>query len=329
MTESGPAAEGRLVGVETRDDAGVYQLDDETALVQTVDFFAPLLDDPYTYGQIAAANALSDIYAMNARPITTLNLVGFPDNELPMELLGEILEGVANRVALAGAVNLGGHSVRDAEIKVGLAVTGIAHPQQIIRNVGARAGDCLILTKPLGTGFVTTAHKRELCPPATLAEAVVSMIQLNRLGRDAVRKVGGVSAMTDITGFGLGVHGSEMVETTGLAARFFVDQLPVFSGVLDLIGSGIKNRANGSNRAFLESHLDWQLSPDHDSRRPELLFDPQTSGGLLIAVDPQRVDQLVGTLLDSGAICANIVGRIEPRSNENWLVIAQSEAQSS
>lgn len=325
MTQSDQPEQLRLVGVDTRDDAGVYLLDDQTALVQTVDFFAPLLDDPYTYGQIAAANALSDIYAMNARPLTTLNLVGFPDNELPMELLGEILAGVADRVALAGAVNLGGHSVRDSEIKVGLAVTGVSHPDKIIRNVGAKAGDYLILTKPLGTGFVTTANKRELCPPETLALAVSSMIQLNVVGRDAARKAGGASALTDVTGFGLAVHASEMVETTGLAVRMFIDQLPCLPGVLDLIEIGIKNRANGSNRAYLESHIRWELQAGHDPRRLELLFDPQTSGGLLIAVHPDQVDDLIRSLNESGAMCANIVGRIEPRINDNWVVVSESE----
>lgn len=322
----------RLVGIETRDDAGVYLLNSETALVQTLDFFAPLVDDPFVYGQIAAANALSDIYAMNARPLTTLNLVGFPDNELPMELLGEILAGVADRVGLAGAVNLGGHSVRDAEIKIGLAVTGVAHPDQIIRNIGAHPDDLLVLTKPLGTGFVTTANKKGVCPEPTLQAAVASMIQLNSLGRDAAVQVGGITAMTDITGYGLAVHASEMVETTGLAIRFYVNRLPFFPGVLDLIETGIKNRANGSNRTFLEGHFRIESAGDSagsvedsiqdiDPRKLELLFDPQTSGGLLIAVTPDRADALVQALIDSGAAAAAVIGRVESRTeNDDWII---------
>jgi selenide,water dikinase len=313
------------VGIETRDDAGVYRLDDRTAIVQTVDFFAPLVDDPFVYGQIAAANALSDIYAMNARPLTTLNLVGFPDNELPMELLAEILAGVAERVRLSGAVNLGGHSVRDAEIKVGLAVTGIASPEEIVANSSAHAGDLLVLTKPLGTGFVTTAHKREKCTAETLQAAVDSMIQLNVIGRDAARAAGGASALTDVTGYGLAVHASEMVESTGLAVRLYVDRLPLLPGVLDLIDSGVKNRANASNRTYLDGHIGWDLPADHDARLVEPLFDPQTSGGLLIAIAPDRAQVLLGELRKKGAAAAAIVGRIEPRTGDEWIVAAYAE----
>lgn len=299
-------------------------LDDRTAIVQTVDFFAPLVDDPFVYGQIAAANALSDIYAMNARPLTTLNLVGFPDNELPMELLAEILAGVADRVRISGAVNLGGHSVRDAEIKVGLAVTGIAAPEEIIRNDTARPGDLLVLTKPLGTGFVTTASKREKCPETTLAAAVRSMIALNVTGRDAARLAGGATALTDVTGYGLAVHASEMVEGHDLAVRLDVDRLPRLPGVLDLIDAGVKNRANASNRDYLEPHLRFELSAGHDSRLVELLFDPQTSGGLLIAIPPNRCDRLITELNAAGAEAAAVVGRIEPRTGSAWVVVESS-----
>ena len=321
-----PVAEGRLVGIESRDDAGVYVLDSRTAIVQTVDFFAPLLDDPFVYGQIAAANALSDIFAMNARPLTTLNLVGFPDNELPMALLAEILAGVADRVRLSGAVNLGGHSVRDAEIKVGLAVTGVASPEEIIRNDTARPGDVLVLTKPLGTGFVTTAHKREKCPDETLAAAVLSKIQLNVIGRDSARAAGGATALTDVTGYGLAVHASEMVEHQGLTVRLFLDRLPCLPGVLDLIDAGVKNRANSSNRDYLEKHVQWDLPVDHDPKLAELLFDPQTSGGLLIAVPPERSARMLEELKSRGAEAASEVGRIEPRSGDAWIVASLAES---
>src|SRR4051794_35459240 len=175
-----------LVGTETADDAGVYRVADGLALVQTLDFFPPLVDDPFTFGQIAAANALSDVYAMNGRPVTAMNIVGFPDDELPLSILAEILRGAADRVALAGAVTVGGHSVRDAEIKFGLSVTGLVDPAAVLTNAGARVGDVLVLTKPLGTGFVTTAAKKEECPAGTLERAVASMIQLNAVGRDAL-----------------------------------------------------------------------------------------------------------------------------------------------
>src|SRR4051794_21846825 len=175
-----------LVGTETADDAGVYRVAEGVALVQTLDFFPPLVDDPFTFGQIAAANALSDVYAMNGRPLTALNIVGFPDDELPLSILAEILRGAGDRVTLAGAVTVGGHSVRDAEVKFGLSVTGLVDPAAVLTNAGARVGDVLVLTKPLGTGFVTTAAKKEECPAGTLERAVASMIQLNAVGRDAL-----------------------------------------------------------------------------------------------------------------------------------------------
>jgi selenide,water dikinase len=324
LIRNDPTAERRLVGIESRDDAGVYMLDDRTAIVQTVDFFAPLLDDPFVYGQIAAANALSDVYAMNARPLTTLNLVGFPDNELPMELLAEILSGVADRVRLSGAVNLGGHSLRDAEIKVGLAVTGIASPDEVVRNDTGKAGDLLVLTKPLGTGFVTTAHKQEKCPPETLEPAIRSMIQLNLIGRDAARSAGGATALTDVTGFGLAVHASEMVERVGLTVRLFIDRLPILPGVMDLIDAGIKNRANSSNRSFLESNFRQELPEEFDKRLPEIVFDPQTSGGLLIAVPPERCMALIRELRAAGAEAAAVVGRIEPRQGDAWVIASMA-----
>src|SRR5215211_2195565 len=176
-----------LVGTETSDDAGVYRIADGLALVQTVDFFPPLVDDPFTFGQIAAANALSDVYAMNGRPLTVLNIAAFPDDQLDLAVLGRILQGAADRVALAGAVTVGGHTVRDAEIKFGLSVTGLVDPAELLTNAGARPGDLLVLTKPLGTGFVTTAHKKDECPAEVLARAVAGMIQLNVVGRDALR----------------------------------------------------------------------------------------------------------------------------------------------
>ncbi len=194
-----------LVGTETHDDAGVYRLTDAIALVQTIDFFPPVVDDPFVYGQIAAANALSDVYAMGGTPTTALNLVGYPDDKLGLEWLGEILRGGAERCSAAGCTIVGGHTVRDAEIKFGYAVTGVVHPQRIVTNATARPGDCLVLTKPLGTGFITTAHKASACPDDVLHAACASMIQLNNIGRDVMLAVG-AHAATDVTGFGLAGH---------------------------------------------------------------------------------------------------------------------------
>ena len=199
-----------LVGTETADDAGVYQLSDSLALVQTLDFFPPVVDDPYLYGQIAAANALSDVYAMGGRPITALNLAGFPDKELPMEVLGTILRGGASKCQEAGCAIVGGHTVRDAEIKFGLSVTGLVHPKEFWTNATAQPGDHLVLLKPLGTGFVTTAAKKQQCPQATLEAALQSMTTLNKTSADICRAVGGVHSVTDITGFGLAGHSYEM-----------------------------------------------------------------------------------------------------------------------
>src|SRR5262249_9239417 len=200
---------------ETHDDAGVYRLTDEIALVQTLDFFPPVVDDPFVYGQIAAANALSDVYAMGGVPKTALNLVGYPDDKLDLEWLGEILRGGAERCAAAGCAVVGGHTVRDAEIKFGMAVTGLVHPQKLLTNAAARPGDKRGLPKPLGTGLVTTAHKADDCPEETLQAAIDSMVQLNDLGQQAMIEVG-VNAATDITGFGLAGHAYEMAEGSGV-----------------------------------------------------------------------------------------------------------------
>src|SRR5271165_2665635 len=212
------------------DDAGVYALSTNLALVQTLDFFPPLVDDPYTFGQIAAANALSDVYAMNGRPITALNIAAYPDDELPMEDLEAILRGAAERVATAGAVTLGGHTVRDKEVKFGLSVTGLVDPAELLTNAAARVGDVLVLTKPLGTGFVTTAAKRQECPLPVLDRAIAQMIELNAVGRDALRAAGGASALTDVTGYGLAGHALEMAEGAGLTFAIDVSELPIIDG---------------------------------------------------------------------------------------------------
>ena len=308
-----------LVGTETSDDAGVYRLSDGLALVQTLDFFPPLVDDPFTFGQIAAANALSDVYAMNGRPLTVMNIAGFPDNELPLEILTEILRGAADRVALAGAVTLGGHTVRDAEVKFGLSVTGLVDPAELITNAGAEAGDVLVLTKPLGTGFVTTAFKKGECPADLLDRAVAGMIQLNAVGRDAVRSSGGVNALTDVTGYGLAGHASEMAEGAGLTVELEVASFPLIEGVLEVAVPRFFNRANRSNREFLEDRT--RVEPTADLALAEFAFDAQTSGGLLIAVRPDRVDALLAGLTARGAMAAAVVGAVSARQGATAVVL--------
>lgn len=308
-----------LVATETSDDAGVYLVADGLALVQTVDFFPPLVDDPFVFGQIAAANSLSDIYAMNARPLTALNIVGFPDDELPLSILVEILRGAADRVNLAGAVTVGGHSVRDSEIKFGLSVTGVAAPGEVLTNSGAKPGDLLVLTKPLGTGFVTTASKRNECPPEVLRRAIAGMIELNAKGRDALRAAGGAHAVTDVTGFGLAGHAAEMADGSGLTIEIDLKSLPIIEGALPLASPRFFTRASQTNREFLADRL--RIDDGVDSRLVEFAFDAQTSGGLLIALPKDRAGRLVEELQDRQARAAAIVGRVVERLEGTAVVL--------
>jgi selenide,water dikinase len=299
-----------LVGTATHDDAGVYRLTDELALVQTVDFFPPVVDDPFVYGQIAAANALSDVYAMGGTPRTALNLVGYPDNELPMDWLGQILDGGNERLRAAGVVVVGGHTVRDAEIKFGYAISGLIHPGRIVTNAGAKPGDMLVLTKPLGTGFVTTANKKDNCPAELLTAACASMVQLNDVGRDAMLAAG-AHAATDVTGFGLAGHAFEMASGASVTLRLDLDRLPAFAGVETLIERKFFTRASKSNREYVANSLRFAGAPD--PVRVELLFDAQTSGGLLIAIPADAVGGLVDQLRLKGARAAAVVGEVLER----------------
>ncbi len=287
--------------------------------MQTLDFFPPLVDDPFVFGQIAAANALSDVYAMNGQPLTALNIVGFPDNELPLEVLGAILRGGADRVARAGAVTIGGHSVRDAEIKYGLSVTGLVHPDAVWTNAGAQPGDVLVLTKPLGTGFITTAAKKEQCPPEVLDRAIASMIELNAGARDALRAAGGAHAVTDITGFGLAGHGAEMAAGSGCTLELDVARLPIIPGSETLADARFYNRANKGNRDYVAGRL--RIEPGLDPVLLEYAFDPQTSGGLLIALVPEHVEELCDALRLAGAPAAAIVGRVTQRQGPDEIVL--------
>jgi selenide,water dikinase len=306
-----------LIGAEGASDAGVYRLRDDLLIVQTVDFFPPLVDDPFVFGQIAAANSLSDVYAMGGDPVTALNVVGFPDDQLGLDVLSEILRGGADRVIQAGAVIVGGHTVRDTEIKYGMSVTGVVKPEHLMTNRNAKPGDVLVLTKSLGTGFVTTAFKAGRCPDSTLAAAIESMIQLNVIGRDAARQAE-ARAATDITGFGLAIHAAEMAQASGVTVVLRLDQIPILPGAAALVKQGFKTRASASNRKFAETLMSIDGNPD--PIRLELAFDAQTSGGLLISVSPDRAESVVRDLQATGAHSACIVGSVLEKQAE-WLLL--------
>lgn len=295
-----------LVGADHFDDAAVYRIDDNTALVTTLDFFPPLVDDAYTFGRIAAANSLSDIYAMGARPLTALNIVGFPDKELPMEILAEILQGGAERVTAARAVIAGGHSVRDSEVKYGLSVTGVVHPLQIHTNGGAKVGDVLVLSKPIGSGILTSAAKGGRIGQAALAEAIDVMTDLNAGACEAMLEIG-VNAVTDITGYGLIGHAHEMAAAGGVSVEIDAHSVPLFEGALKLAGEGIVTRAHKSN---LEHVGDSFRCEGVDETLVKVLADAQTSGGLLMSVAADRADGLVEAMKRLETRAAAVVGRV-------------------
>ena len=297
-----------LVGSEGFSDAAVYLIKDDLCVVQSLDFFPPLVDDPFTYGQIAASNSLSDIYAMGADPITALNIVGFPDDKLDLEILQEILRGGADRVALAGAVIAGGHTVRDTEIKYGLSATGTVLKGEMLTNQDAQPGDLLVLTKALGTGFITTAFKAGRCPEGTLKSAVESMVQLNGAASRAAVDFG-ATAVTDITGFGLAGHAGEMAQSSGVTLTIEVGNLPLLDGALELSRKGNLTRASKTNRSFAASQL--SISDSVASDLQEFAFDAQTSGGLLISVKEDNAADLVTRLKNEGISAATIVGSVE------------------
>ncbi len=316
-----------LVGLDHLDDAAVYRLDASTALVTTLDFFPPVVDDPYTFGRIAAANALSDVFAMGGRPLSALNIVGFPDEDLPVEILGEILRGGSERVSAAGAVVAGGHSVRDSEIKYGLSVTGVIHPDRILTNAGAQVGDVLVLTKPLGTGTLTTAAKEGKIGESDLVQAVDSMVDLNAGACAAVLelaseaggdpKAGGIHAATDISGFGLVGHAHEMADAGGVAIELEAASVPLLDRTMDLARDGVVTRAHKSNLEHLGERF---ASKDVDETLVKVLADAQTSGGLLIAVSPDRADALVDALKRRKTRAASVVGCVTTRGEHTVTV---------
>ncbi len=298
-----------LHGAETLDDAGVISVPgSDRALVQTLDFFPPIVDDPVDFGRIAAANALSDVYAMGADPFCALNLVGFPRSKLPMEVLGEILKGGAEKLAEAKAALLGGHSVEDSEIKYGLAVTGLVDPDRIVRNGGARPGDRLVLTKPLGMGAVSTAIQKRKGSAAEIAEAITTMATLNAAGALAMQAVD-VHAGTDITGFGLMGHATEVAVASGATLVIDAGALPITPGARELARRGILSGGTRRNRRFLGSRIAIEAGVPEEI--VSIIFDSETSGGLFIAVAEEEVDTLLTACREHGTRAAAVVGRVE------------------
>ncbi len=295
-----------LVGFNLADDAGVYRLNDSEALVQTVDFFTPIIDDPYTFGAIAAANALSDVYAMGGQPLTALNIAGFPASELDPEVLNQILRGGQSKAAEAGCTLVGGHTVQDPELKYGLAVTGLVHPDCIYTNAGAQPGDRLILTKKLGTGLIANAFKAGQLAEADLTEAVASMTALNKEAAQVLPAFA-VHACTDITGFGLLGHAAEMAEGSQVGMIFYAAQVPALAHSLTLAAKGLEGGSR-DNQRFLESKV--TVAEGVDPARANLLFDAQTSGGLLIAVAAAEAEALRHALRQNGVEAAALVGEV-------------------
>ena len=294
-----------IVGTETSDDAGVFRLREDLAIVNTVDFFTPIVDDPYTFGQIAAANALSDVYAMGGEPKTALNIVGFPKGKLDLEVLTEIIRGGSERVRAAGAVVIGGHSIIDEELKYGMAITGVVHPDRVVRNVGVRAGDALVLTKALGTGIVTTALKRHKASPASVRAAIASMVALNDTA-SAIMRAALVHACSDVTGFGLLGHAYEMASGSGVTITLEARTLPLLPGARPLAKQGCLTGGARRNRDYLTDKVAVDRSVRADL--VDVAFDPQTSGGLLIALPADDADALVDRLQSSGLHAARRIG---------------------
>ena len=309
-----------LLDFRTADDAGVYRWEGGPALVQTVDFFTPIVDDPYTYGQIAAANAVSDIYAMGGRPLTALAIAAFPKDGLDATTIRDVFRGGFDKLREAGVSLLGGHTVQDPEIKFGYAVTGAIDPARVLTNAGAQAGDVLFFTKSLGTGIVGTAIKFDRVDPALAAEAVLSMRALNRAAAEALQTLptGDVHACTDVTGFGMIGHASEVAKASGVTVTIESGQVPVFAGVLAIVGQN-QSGGMGTNRDHFQSGVIVISGVDPD--REAILYDPQTSGGLLIAASKEAADRVAKALADAGVSAAKI-GSVGP-SRPGVLIVVQ------
>jgi selenide,water dikinase len=302
-----PSDPAVIVGIETSDDAAVYKISEEVAIVETVDFFTPIVDDPYWFGAISAANSLSDIYAMGARPLFALNVVGFPSNRLPLSVLQEILRGAQDKAAEAGISIVGGHTVDDTEPKYGLAVTGIVHPEKVLRNNGAKPGDALILTKPIGVGIISTAVKRGLADDETACEARDLMAELNHIAAEVMREIG-ANACTDITGFGLLGHLFEMTSGSGVNATVNASAVPTLKAAMDFAGADVVPGGTINNLDYVEPYVDFDSSISKVLRL--VLADAQTSGGLLISIPQEKTEDILRELHSRGVEHAAQIGVI-------------------
>lgn len=303
-----------IVGIETSDDAAIYKVTDEIAMIQTVDFFTPIVDDPYMFGQIAAANSLSDVWAMGGEPAVALNIVGFP-NCLDPAILGDILAGGAAKVKEAGAVLVGGHSVQDDEPKYGLCVSGFVHPQKIFKNYGCRPGDILVLTKQIGSGVVNTAIKAEMASASAIREAQTVMASLNQKGKRVVERYN-VSACTDITGFGLLGHCVEMASASEVTFEINVRDVAYFADAIDYAKMGLIPAGAYKNRGYSIGKVDVGSVEEHYL---DLLYDPQTSGGLLISVAPDDLPAMLKDFQNAGMDTeVSIIGKVAPKSDK-WI----------
>ncbi len=308
-----------MVGFQSSDDAGVYRMDDETALVLTADFITPPVDDPYVFGQIGAANALSDVYAMGGRPIACLNLIGFPSRRLGPEVLEGIVEGALSKITEAGAVLAGGHTTDDEEPKFGLSVTGVVHPEEYWHNAGARPDDLLILTKPIGSGVLFNANLKGWVSDAALKDCLDTTSALNKTSVDVMAGFD-IHAATDVTGFGLAGHALEIARGSGLTLEISAADVPVMPEALEMYEKGVGTGANAANRELIRdaTRFDAALPERHD----EIFVDPQTSGGLLVSVSPDQGRNLLTALHDAGERWARIIGSAKPLDGSAQIIFA-------
>jgi selenide,water dikinase len=312
-----PTDDHVLVGLDRADDAGVYRVSDELALIQTVDFFTPVVDDPYAFGRIAAANALSDVYAMGGVPKTAMNLVAFPAREMDLSVLRAIIQGGIDTLTEADVVLIGGHSIEDKELKYGLSVTGFVHPDRVLIKTRLRPGDRLVLTKPLGTGIVNTAIKAAMASPELTETVTQLMAQLNRTAAETMTRFD-VGACTDVTGFGLLGHLAEMVRSSGAGVRLIAERVPVIAESLEFAAMGLIPAGAYRNREYRESMIAFAGSVPR--ARQDVLFDPQTSGGLLVAVRSDQAEALIRSLRDAGIEAASEIGEVTKGPEETIRV---------
>lgn len=312
-----PTDENVIVGLNQADDAGVYKITNDIALIQTVDFFTPIVDDPYSFGGIAAANALSDVYAMGGVPKTAMNLVAFPQKEMDISILRRILEGGLDKIREAEVVLIGGHTIEDKELKYGLSVTGLIHPDKVLTKNNLKVGDQLILTKPLGTGIINTAIKGKIASEHVVKNVTQIMSTLNRKSGE-IMAGHKVHACTDITGFGLLGHLAEMVIGSGCGIELMADKIPIIPETLEYAGMGLIPAGAYKNREFRECMV--KFAPSINRALQDVLFDPQTSGGLLIMTDKKDASDLLNELLDNGIESASIIGEVVSVPNEKIVI---------